>query len=149
MSINNTAEMGNTPTTSRRGKKSAKVKAEKTAQVITLPVQESPQSSAIAETQSDQPFSLPGNVEISDTINLAGIRPIASSDLQVADTVKMAGIRPIASSDFQLASTVNLVGMRPIGLSNLQFSSTVNFSGIRPIASNNSDDIATLIGYLD
>jgi len=42
-----------------------------------------------------------------------------------------------------------LVGMRPIGLSNLQFASTVNFSGIRPIASNNIDDIATLIGYLD
>ena len=130
MSINNTAEMGNTRTTSRRGKKSAKVKAEKTAQVITLPVQESPESSAIAEPQSDQSFSLPGNVEISDTINLAGIRPIASSD-------------------FQLASTVNLIGMRPIGLSNLQFASTVNFSGIRPIASNNIDDIATLIGYLD
>lgn len=148
MTISNTASVKNTATSSRRRQKSAKVK-ENTAQVIALPVQESPESSAIADTQSNKTNSLPGNVEISDTINVAGMRPIASSDLQVADTVNMAGIRPIASSDLQFTSTVNLVGMRPIGLSNLQFASTVNFSGIRPIASNDIEDIATLIGYLD
>ncbi|WP_017652416.1 hypothetical protein [Fortiea contorta] len=103
-----------------------------------------------------------------ETLAIAAVRPVGSSDLQVAETVSIAGIRPISASDLQVIDTFNAMGVRPIGANTLEVVSSINLSGIRPIASsslvvaesysvfgnrpvasNDIDNPEGLMGYLD
>lgn len=110
-------------------------------------------------------------------------RPIMSSEIEVVDTIQSSGIRPIAASHLDIVGT--LMGGRPITSSHLRISeilpgnSPIFFSDIkmidgnegllgrpvmasdpallnsglgfgnRPIASNETDDAPTLMGYID
>ena len=155
MSITSTAKVKN-PTQAKIA--NPKLNGETTVQVDNVKIQESQNLNrdnktkfiplpASAESSDSNHLAISGNFQISDTINLAGIRPIASSDLRVLETVNLAGVRPIASSNLQVSETISLMG-RPITSSNLQVSETILMSGLRPIASNYSED-DILIGYLD
>lgn len=107
-------------------------------------------------------------VEVLDTVNMAGMRPIIASGLAVQGTVNVAGIRPIINDGFQAVQEINIMGIRPIGASQIQIAETVSMmgmrpiaysglnitemmsvAGLRPIASNDIDDSATLMGFLD
>lgn len=88
-------------------------------------------------------------IEVYNIVNVAGIRPITSSNLQVFDIVNVAGLRPIAASDVKFSDTITLIGDRTIALSNLNFSQTIPNSGVRPIASNEIEDYAYLMGFID
>ena len=155
MSITSTAKVKN-PTQAKIA--NPKLNGETTVQVDNVKIQESQNLNrdnktkfiplpAPAEPSDSNHLTIPGNFQISDTINLAGIRPIASSDLRVLETVNLAGVRPIASSNLQVSETISLMG-RPITSSKLKVSETILMSGLRPIASNYSED-DILIGYLD
>ncbi|MCL6435485.1 MAG: hypothetical protein K6T90_14990 [Leptolyngbyaceae cyanobacterium HOT.MB2.61] len=107
---------------------------------------------------------MPSDVEVVDTITVAGVRPIAASHLQVyasylngrpiaASNLKVAellpGDRPIFESDFHAVEGVVLPGDRPIMVSDPKLLSASLLPGNRPIASNEIDDAATLMGFID
>lgn len=91
---------------------------------------------------------------------VAGLRPVASSDLQIYATlannrpilvsplrvVSYAGNRPIFASELVVRS--DLAG-RPIVMSNPALMQASNLPGGRPIASNEIDDGEGLMGYID
>jgi len=91
---------------------------------------------------------------------IAGLRPVASSDLQVYGTiannrpvlasplqvVSYAGSRPIFASELVVLEDFN---GRPITASNPALMHGSNLPGGRPIASNQIDDSEELLGYLD
>lgn len=91
---------------------------------------------------------------------IAGLRPVASSNLQVYGTiannrpvlasplrvVSYAGNRPIFASEIVV---LNDMGGRPITASNPALLQASNLPGGRPIASNEIDDTDGLLGYLD
>ena len=62
--------------------------------------------------------------------------PLASSDLEVAETVSIAGLRPISVSTLQVVETYNSMGIRPIGANTFEVVDSINISGIRPIGSS-------------
>lgn len=159
MSISSTAEMKEANTIqadSGETKEAQNRNTDNVLQVVALPVQG---ESAVVPThqfQNDKPSSIPSeraltlpNLKISEISNLPGNRPISASNWQVSQTVNVAGLRPIGSSSLQVSQTVNLMGNRPITLSTLHVSQTMLLSGLRPIASNDIDDSADLMGYLD
>ncbi|WP_421659185.1 hypothetical protein [Leptothermofonsia sp. ETS-13] len=107
---------------------------------------------------------MPSEVEVVDTITVAGVRPIAASHLQVyasylngrpivASNLKVAellpGDRPIFESDFRVVEGAILPGDRPIMASDPKLLSASRLPGNRPIASNEIDDAATLMGFID
>ncbi|MBH8566506.1 hypothetical protein I8748_30875 [Nostoc sp. CENA67] len=139
----------------------AKLKGETTVEV------ENNQGSSSNKEQIEQSTDAPVQ-ESSGTLVIAGVRPIASSDLQVAETVSIAGVRPITASNLQVVETINVMGIRPIAANNFKVVDSINLSGIRPIASsslviaesysvmgnrpvasNIIDDSANLMGFLD
>lgn len=139
----------------------AKLKGEATVEV------ENNQGSSV-NTDKSEPNTESPAPENSGSLVIAGVRPIASSDLQVAETVSIAGVRPISASHLQVVDTMNVMGIRPIAANNIQVVDSINLSGIRPIASsslviaqsysvmgnrpvasNNIDDSANLMGFLD
>ncbi|NEO86032.1 MAG: hypothetical protein F6J87_17510 [Spirulina sp. SIO3F2] len=76
-------------------------------------------------------------------------RPVESSSLKVVSTYNTMGNRPVISSGLEVSSSIVISGNRPIMKSNLAVSETYSVMGNRPVASNEIEDIATLIGYLD
>lgn len=81
---------------------------------------------------------------------LPGNRPIEPSHLKVIDTYSSVGaIRPIAASGMEIAGTLKVSGNRPISSSHLKVSQTYTVMGNRPVASNETEDPANLLGYLD
>ncbi|MBE9208634.1 hypothetical protein IQ244_19245 [Nostoc sp. LEGE 06077] len=105
----------------------AKLKGEATVEV------ENNQGQAV---NNDPNTQNPDKSETSGTLAIAGIRPIASSDLQVAETVSIAGLRPISVSTLEIVGTIDVMGIRPIGANHIQVFDSINLSGIRPIASS-------------
>jgi len=95
-------------------------------------------------------LSVPSGGQKTTTIKLAnlfGNRPIEASNLVVLSTFGFN--RPILASDMKVSSTITLSGNRPIAVSHLQISETCTVIGNRPVASNDIDDSAILMGYLD
>lgn len=91
---------------------------------------------------------------------IAGLRPVASSNLQVYGTI--ANNRPVMASPLQVVSyagnrpifasaivVLDDISGRPITASNPDLMHGSNLPGGRPIASNEMDDSEELLGYLD
>ena len=76
-------------------------------------------------------------------------RPIQPSNLQVVHTYSSVGSnRPVSKGTMEFNTSLAISGNRPIAASTLQVSDTY-IMGNRPIASNESDETASLMGYLD
>ncbi|MEM1367182.1 MAG: hypothetical protein AAGG02_04035 [Cyanobacteria bacterium P01_H01_bin.15] len=76
-------------------------------------------------------------------------RPIEVSHLNVVETFREAGERPVTTSGIDISSQITVSGNRPIAKSHLQVSETYAVMGNRPVASNQIDDPALLMGYID
>jgi hypothetical protein len=77
-------------------------------------------------------------------------RPIEPSHLEIFRTYSSVGsIRPITKSTMKISNTMTISGNRPISVSTLKVSETYVVMGNRPVASNEIDDSATLMGYID
>ena len=83
-------------------------------------------------------------------LGLPNNRPIEPSHLEVTSTYKsVGGERPVTTGVIEISSTMTISGNRPIATSLLQVSDTYAVMGNRPVASNEIDDVAVLMGYLD
>jgi hypothetical protein len=137
----------------------AKLKGESTVEV---------ENNQGQDLNNDQAAQGSDKSEESGKIVIAGVRPIAGSDLQVAETLSVAGIRPISASNLEVVETINIMGIRPIGANTINIVDSINLSGIRPIsssalvisdsysvmgnrpvASNFTDDSDLLMGFID
>ena len=98
----------------------------------------------VSETPESLALSVP------QTTTLPHNRPIEPSHLKVVRTYSSVGsARPVTKSGIQVSSTLTISGNRPITVGGLQISETMMVMGNRPVASNEIDDAATLMGYLD
>ena len=76
-------------------------------------------------------------------------RPIEPSHLEVVNTYSSVGSnRPVTKGEVEFSSSLAISGNRPIAASTLQVSDSY-IMGNRPVASNEADDTAVLMGYLD
>ena len=76
-------------------------------------------------------------------------RPIQPSSLEIVHTYSSVGSnRPVSKGTIDFSSSIAISGNRPIAASTLQVSESY-IMGNRPVASNESDDTAALMGYLD
>jgi hypothetical protein len=139
-------------------------------QITTRPVQEgSSEQSSIALHQpvamvGDRPV-MPSEIEVAETISVAGVRPIAVSHLVLAGSYlngrpieassvrvldMLPGDRPIFDSGFRAVEGAILPGHRPIMASPRELLEASMLPGNRPIAPNENDpEPAVLMGYLD
>jgi hypothetical protein len=107
---------------------------------------------------------MPSDIEVADTITVAGVRPIAASHLEIYAsylngrpitashlqvTEMLPGNRPVFASEFKSVQGALLPGDRPIMASDPHLLEASLLPGNRPIASNEIDDPATLMGFLD
>ncbi len=77
-------------------------------------------------------------------------RPIEPSSLEIVNTYSSVGSnRPVVKGKVEFNSSLAISGNRPIAASTLQVSETYVVMGNRPVASNESDETASLMGYLD
>ena len=75
-------------------------------------------------------------------------RPIEPSHLEIVNTYSSVGSnRPVTKGTVDFASSMVISGNRPIAASTLKISES--YMNNRPVASNEADDTATLMGYLD
>lgn len=83
-------------------------------------------------------------------LGLPNNRPIEPSQLKVTSTYRsVGGDRPVTTGAIEISSTMTISGQRPIATSILQVSETYAVMGNRPVASNEIDDVAMLMGFLD
>lgn len=109
---------------------------------------------------------MPSDVEVRETMMVAGVRPIAASSIQIYGTYlnnrpimsssirvydQLPGDRPIFYSDFKFVEGKMLPGDRPIMASDARLLEGSMLPGNRPIAPNNiiDEDPPALMGYLD
>lgn len=77
-------------------------------------------------------------------------RPIQPSSLEIVHTYSSVGSdRPVSKGTVKFTSSLAISGNRPIAASTLQVSDSYIIMGNRPVASNESDETAALMGYLD
>lgn len=77
-------------------------------------------------------------------------RPIEPSHLNIVHTYSSVGSdRPVVKGTVKFNSSLAISGNRPIAASTLQVSDTYVVMGNRPVASNESDETAVLMGYID
>ncbi len=77
-------------------------------------------------------------------------RPVEPSHLEVVGTYSSVGAnRPIVKSGMKINSSLAISGNRPIAVSTLNVSESYTIMGNRPVASNDIDDPAALMGYID
>ena len=77
-------------------------------------------------------------------------RPIEPSHLEIVDTYSSVGSnRPVSKGTVKFNSSIVISGNRPIAASTLKISESYGVMGNRPVASNESDETASLMGYLD
>ncbi len=132
---------GNPPQEGEQAKETAKTtsaraKKTKDTQEVTALSVSTAQSGGIKLLQS--PEGLPGN------------RPIEASHLHIVGTYNsVGGSRPITANGVEVSSTLTVSGNRPIAVSHLNISEMYSVMGNRPVASNEIDDPATLMGFLD
>lgn len=75
-------------------------------------------------------------------------RPIEPSHLEIVNTYSSVGSnRPVTKGTVDFASSIVISGNRPIAASTLKI--TESYMRNRPVASNESDETAVLMGYLD
>ncbi|MEB3224494.1 MAG: hypothetical protein VKJ86_01685 [Synechococcus sp.] len=83
-------------------------------------------------------------------LGLPNNRPIEPSHLKVMHTYRsVGGDRPVTAGLMEISSTMTVSGNRPIMASHLHISDSIVIMGNRPVAPNETDDMDTLIGYLD
>lgn len=76
-------------------------------------------------------------------------RPIEPSHLEIVHTYSSVGSdRPVGKGTVKFNQSLAISGNRPIAVSTLKVSDTY-IMGNRPVASNEIDDVANLMGYLD
>lgn len=109
---------------------------------------------------------MPSDIEVAETMSVAGVRPIAVSHLELAGSFlngrpieasplrvreMLPGDRPIFDSEFKMVEGAMLPGNRPILASSPELLAGSLLPGNRPIASNETVDPepAVLMGYLD
>lgn len=109
---------------------------------------------------------MPADIEVAETMSVAGVRPIAVSHLELAGSFlngrpieasalkvhhMLPGDRPIFDSEFKMVDGALLPGNRPIMASSPSLLAASMLPGNRPIASNEIVDPepAVLMGYLD
>jgi hypothetical protein len=109
---------------------------------------------------------MPSDIEVAETMSVAGVRPIAVSHLELAGSFlngrpiessglkvrdMLPGDRPIFVSDFHMMEGAMLPGNRPIQASRPELMEASVLPGNRPIFSNEVIDPepSTLMGYLD
>ena len=81
---------------------------------------------------------------------LPGNRPVEPNHLQIVHTYSSVGsLRPVTKSDLNIKNTIALSGDRPIMAGTLDISQEFKIMGNRPVASNQIDDPALLMGFLD
>ncbi len=103
--------------------------------------------SQVAEAETENQ-STALSVKQIDTL-LPQNRPIEPSHLEIVRTYTSVGSnRPVTKGTVHFNSSLTISGNRPIAVSTLKVSDT-HILGNRPIASNEIDDPATLMGYLD
>jgi len=107
----------------------------------------------------------PAQIEVMESISVAGVRPIAAShmeifgtilndrpimasQIQVADTT-IPGGRPIFTSEIVVRDDLTLPGGRPIFASDIRLMDAPLLPGNRPIADNELEDSELLMGYID
>ena len=77
-------------------------------------------------------------------------RPIEPSSLEIVHTYSSVGSdRPVSKGTVEFSSSITISGNRPIAASTLQVSESYVVMGNRPVASNESDETAALMGYID
>ena len=77
-------------------------------------------------------------------------RPIEPSNMEIVNTYSSVGSnRPVSKGKVEFNSSLVISGNRPIAASSLQISDSYVVMGNRPVASNESDETASLMGYLD
>ncbi len=75
-------------------------------------------------------------------------RPIEPSSLKIVNTYSSVGSdRPVSKGTVEFNSSLVISGNRPIAASTLKI--TESYMNNRPVASNEADDTAVLMGYLD
>jgi hypothetical protein len=90
-----------------------------------------------------------GTMQLIESNRLPNNRPIDASSLIIHDTVNMSGMRPIASNNKETAQIVSWIDNRPVFSSNFDDDQTNLGYGGRPIASNKGNDFDEMLGYLD
>ncbi|MBW4684626.1 MAG: hypothetical protein KME40_05880 [Komarekiella atlantica HA4396-MV6] len=89
------------------------------------------------------------DLEFAETVSIAGLRPISTSSFEVVETYHEAGDRPISGNTFQVVDTISSSGIRPIGSSSIIVSENYSVFGNRPVAPNTIDESESLMGFLD
>ena len=75
-------------------------------------------------------------------------RPIEPSSLEIVNTYSSVGSnRPVTKGTIDFSSSIVISGNRPIAASTLKI--TESYMKNRPVASNESDETAILMGYID
>ncbi len=153
------------------GNKEETMSTDNVVKITARPVQS--ESKAEGAIQLHQPISMvwnrpvmPSEIKVAETMTVAGVRPIAASDMDVFATYlngrpimasslrvqeMLPGGRPIFVSDFPMVEGAILPGDRPIMASNPELLEASVLPGGRPIASNDIVDPepSVLMGYLD
>jgi hypothetical protein len=112
----------------------------------------------------DRPV-MPSEIEFSETMSVAGIRPIETSHLALVGSFlngrpiaassltvhdMLPGDRPVFDSEFKMVDDMMLPGNRPVMVSDPQLMEASILPGNRPIAPNTVDpEPGALMGYLD
>jgi len=144
--------------------------ADNVVKITARPAQEESQQGAL---QLHQPTTMvwnrpvmPSDIEVKETLTIAGVRPIAASHLELfgsflngrpiaASSIQvrdmLPGDRPIMANTFQMVEGSILPGDRPIMLSDPRLLEASVLPGNRPIAPNDIIDPEpeALMGYLD
>jgi hypothetical protein len=148
--------------------KSADTKESKGSEVTALSLKDTPkEEKGGIELSSiwNRPVG-PGPIDIAETISVAGVRPIASSNMEVFGTIlnnrpimasnvrvaeadALADRRPIFSSELVVRDDLTLPGGRPIMASDPHLLQATLLPGGRPIASNEMPETEELMGYID
>jgi hypothetical protein len=102
--------------------------------------------------------------EVVGTLQMAGVRPVAASELTVFSTYlngrpieatrlklydELPGSSPIFFSDFHAVEGLDLPGGRPVMASAAGLMAATKLTGDRPIFSNDIDDAYELMGFID
>jgi hypothetical protein len=106
---------------------------------------------------------MPSEIEVVETISLSGGRPIEASNMDLYGSflngrpiesthltieAMLPGDRPVFGSEVEMLDEI-LPGGRPIMVSPASLMQATSLPGGRPIASNQIDDPANLMGFLD
>lgn len=87
-------------------------------------------------------------LSVQPTALLPQNRPIEPSSLEIVNTYSSVGSnRPVTKGTIDFSSSIVISGNRPIAASTLKI--TESYMNNRPVASNESDETAILMGYID